>query len=225
MHRRTTLRIVTGRLLGFAVALLLAGCAATPVSHESRLAYDRARDALEAGDYPTAVNLYENLVAHSSNDSIGFAVRRDYAHALLRAGQPDRALEVAREIATLHPHSGAIGQAKLVAAVAEHEIADRAHARGAPYEEAHTRATAAFRSLDYVLRNHSQYDPEGVLIVRMRKLRETLAVLEVTQLRADLGAGRTRAAAKRAAYLMQEFGDTAAVNEAQTLLRSVHASE
>jgi len=207
-----------GCLVGAVAALfLLSGCATTPVPGEFRSAYAVARDALEAGDYPEAVRRYEDLRAAADN-KVGIAVRLDYAHALLRAGEPERALAAAREVETLEPGYVAAGHAKSVAAVAEHEIAERTLARGAPYEETRARARAAFRSLASVLQSYPQYDPEGALIARMRKLREMLAELEIEQLRADLEAGATGVAAERAAYVLREFGDTAAIENARLLV-------
>ncbi len=204
-------------LVGAVAALfLLSGCATTPVPVEFRSAYAVARDALEAGDYPEAVRRYEDLRAAADN-KVGIAVRLDYAHALLRAGEPERALAAAREVETLEPGYAAAGHAKSVAAVAEHEIAERTLARGAPYEETRARARAAFRSLASVLQSYPQYDPEGALIARMRKLREMLAELEIEQLQADLDAGATGVAAERAAYVLREFGDTSAAAEAREL--------
>ena len=219
MQRRTTRRPASGRCLSITVALLLAGCAATPVSQEFRLAYGSARGALETGDYPAAIRLYEDLLAGSRDDATGIAVRLDYAHALLRAGEPDRALQAARRIAALSPGSSAAGNAKLVAAVAEHEISERALARGAPYEEAQAQAQAALRSLRLVSRGRPNYDSGGVLTDRMRRLRERLAELEIAQLHADLESDSAAAAADRAAYILREFADTAAAADAQALLR------
>ena len=201
------------------IVLLLGGCSAAPVSEEFRSAYASARDVLEAGDYTTALTRYKDLLPALGNDRIGTAVRLDYANALLRAGHPDRALTIAREIETLDSDPVASGRAALVAAIAEHESTERIVAQGAPYEEAHARARAAFRRLDHMLRYRSQFDPEGILIVRMRMLRETLAELEVAQMRAEFEADATGVAAQRAAYVLREYADTATVTNARDLLQ------
>ena len=207
-----------------AALLLLGGCGAAPVSEELRSGYASARDALEAGDYPDAVRRYEDLRATAGGD-VGVAIRLDYAHALLRAGEPERALAMAHEVEALEPGFAGIGHAKLVAAIAKHELAERALVRGAPYEEARARARDAYGSLDRVLRSYPQYDPEGVLIARMRKLRETLAELEIEQLRAELEAGANRLASERAAYILREFADAAAVADARALLGRARPAE
>ena len=207
------------RSAGIVIVLLLGGCSATPVSEEFRSAYAGARDALEAGDYITAVTRYEDLLPALGDDRIGTAARLDYAHALLRAGQPERALAVARELEALDSDPAVSGRAALVAAIAEHESAERIVAQGAPYEEAQARARAAFRRLDHLVRYRPQSDPEGLLVARMRKLRETLAELEIAQVRAELEADSAGVAAQRAAYVLREFADTAAVTNAQDLLQ------
>ena len=219
VHRRTMQRPVDMRSVPIAALLLLAGCAATPAPQEFRLAYDSARNALEAGSYPDAIRLYEGLIARSGQDTVIDAVRLDYAHALLRAGRSDGALRVAREIVERDPQSRAAGHAKVVAAVAEHELAELSLAEGVPYEVARTRARVAYRSLGLVLRDHPTYDSAGVLTIRMRQLRERLASLEIAQLHADLVAESDAMAADRAADILREYAGTAAVAEARELLR------
>ena len=161
---------------------------------------------------------YKVLLPTLGDDRIGVAVRLDYASALLRAGLPDRAMTVAREIEIIDVDPSLSLHASLIAAIAEHEAVERMVAQGAPYEEAQSRARAAFRSLEHVVRHDTQFDPEAVLIERMRRLRETLAGLEISQLRAELEANTTAAAAARAAYVLREFGDTDAVDNARALL-------
>ena len=207
------------RFAGIVAILLLGGCSVAPVSEEFRSAYASARDALEAGDFSAAVKRYEDLLPVLAEDRIGSAVRLEYANALLRDGQFDRALAVARELEILDSDPARSGRAALVAAVAEHQRVERMVARGAPYEEVQARARAAFRRLDQVQRHRPQYDPEGVLVARMRKLRETLAEMEITQVRAELDADSAGVAAQRAAYVLREFGDTAAAANAQDLIR------
>ena len=163
--------------VGIVTVLVLGGCGTVPISDDFRLGYERARGALEAGDYATALRHYEHLLPEVDNGPIGAAVRLDYAHTLLRAGQHDQALRVAREIEALDSSPAVSGHAALVAAIAEHAAAERLMVLGAPYEETKSRARAAFRSLELVLRHRPQFDPEGVLMVRMRRLRETLAQL------------------------------------------------
>ena len=53
---------------------------------------------------------------------------------------PKRVMAATSEFEALDPDFAAIGHAKLVATIAEHEIAERAVARGAPYDEARARA-------------------------------------------------------------------------------------
>ena len=58
----------------------------------------------------------------------------------------------------------------------------------------------------------------GVLIPRIRKVRETLADLELRQVRADLQAGDTEAASERVSRLLREFANTNAAVHARTLI-------
>ena len=222
VSKRVMRPIVARSHVGIMVALFLGGCVATPVSQETRLAYQDARDALDAGDYPVAVRRYERLLLSVGGGAVGTMMSLEYAHALLRANKPERALAVAREIEVRGSGSATVGPARLVAAVAEHELAERMVARAAPYEKARARARAAFRRLGDVLSNYPQYDPDGILIVRMRRLRELLAELEIEQLRTEMEAG---IAGGRAAYILSEFSDTAAVAAAHELIRRAQSAE
>ena len=214
---RLILTVCCSRVLA---VLLLSGCAPVLISQETRLVYKDARDALEAGDYSAAVRRYEEILSEAGHGPIGISVGLEYAHALLRAHKPERALAVAREIEIRGTDPATVGRARLVAAVAAHELAERAVAQGAPYEEARARARAAFRRLGDASSSHPQFDPEGILVPRMRSLRELLAELEIEQLRADL---KTGDAGDRAVYILREFGDTAAVADARSLiLRARH---
>ena len=63
------------------------------------------------------------------------------------------------------------------------------------------------------------YDIGGVPKMRMRELHERLAHLEIEQLHADLVTDSDAVAAGRAAEILREFADTAAIAEAMNLLR------
>ena len=205
--------------LGTGIVVTLSGCAGTPEAGISKSAYAGAREALEAGDYAGAVARYSSLLPQTDDDRIGIAVRLELAHALLRAQEPERALTVARELEALDPDPTTYANVKLVAAVAEHERAERAVARNSPYDEARALARAALGSMDAIVRDRPQYDPEGVLIPRIRKVRETLAELEIAQLRLDMQKSMNSSAATRAAYIEREFSDTTAAADAHELLR------
>ena len=207
------------------VGVLAAGCATQPVSEEFRSAYGNARDALEAGDYESALGLYAALLPIAGSERLEITVRLDYAHALLRAGRFDRALVEARGIEALGPDTETSGRVDVVVAVAEHEIAERVVGRDVHYETKRASVQAAFRSLDHALRNDPRLDPEGVLIIRMRKVREMLAALEIEQLRTNLEVGATAVARSRAANILRDFGDTTAVSDARTLLRRARTVE
>ena len=211
-------RVFSSYGTGIGVALMLGGCATTPEAGILKSAYAGARGALEAGDYVGAVARYNSLLPHADDDRLGIAVRLELAHALLRAREPERALTVARELEALDPDPTTYANVKLVAAVAEHESAERAVARNSPYDEAQALARAALRSMDSISRDHPHYDPEGVLIPRIRKVRETLADLELRQVRADLQAGDTEAASERVSRLLREFANTNAAVHARTLI-------
>ena len=218
MRQTAMRRVLFSQGTGIGVALVLIGCAATPEAGISKSAYAGARDALEAGDYAGAVARYSSLLPQADDDRIGIAVRLELAHALLRAREPERALTVARELEALDPDPTTYANVKLVAAVAEHERAERAVARNSPYDEARALARAALRSMDSIARDHPHYDPEGVLIPRIGKLRETLADLELRQVRAELQAGDSAAASERVSRLLREFADTDAAVDARTLI-------
>lgn len=223
--RQTAMRsVLLNRVAGTVAALVLSGCAATPKPGISMSAYSDARDALDTGDYAGAVSRYGSLLPQAGDDRIGIAVRLELAHALLRAHEPERALTVARDLEALDLDPATYANVKLVAAVAEHERAERAVASNSPYDEARVLARDALRSMDAIVRGHPQYDPEDVLIPRIREVRETLAELEIAQLRLELQKSTNSSAATRAAYIEREFSDTVAAADALELLRRARSA-
>ena len=225
MPTRSVCQTLAACSLATVVGVLAAGCATQPASGEFQSAYGNARDALEAGDYESALDLYAALLPIAGSERLEITVRLDYAHALLRAGRFDSALAEARGIEALGPDAETSGRVDVVVAVADHEIAERVVGRDVHYETKRASAQAAFRSLDRALRNDPRLDPEGVLIIRMSKVREMLAALEIEQLRTNLEAGATAVAKERAANILRDFGDTTAASDARTLLRRARPVE
>ncbi len=163
-----------------AFVAFVAGCTAPDADGAGfRAEYQAARAALEAGDYGLAAERYGRLVA--AGGPLAPRLRLEYAHALLRADDPDGAAREARLLAA--GQSGAARAAALaVLGAAEHERARRAMAEGDFGPGTEAALLAARAALDEALAGDWGVDPLGGLAARRAAIGSDLA---------RLGAGRS----------------------------------
>lgn len=200
-------------------ALIALGACTSPAPSGLKTDYDAARDALEAGDTTNAITRYERLIAEYGSSDYGVTFAIEYAHALRQAGQPDRAIAIARQ-AEARAHGPQLGRARMIAALAAADLADAAVSTGAPRSEADAAIRSAFQALGETVRQHPEADPQGVMLVRMRTLREDMAVLELDALNETRQAGNTARAQAHARYILDNYGDTDAVLAAHQSLKT-----
>jgi len=205
-----------------AVALLaLSGCVAQPSSQLAR-DYDGARDALEAGDTANAVQRYARLVADYGDTAYGPGFEVEYAHALLRAHMADRAMAVARA-AEARATGEVLGRARMIGALAAADLAEAEIAKNSPRAQADRAIRTAFQALGETVARHPDIDPQGLMLARMRQLKEHMARLELASLADEHEAGQTDRARARAHYILDHYGDTDAVLAAHPVLKGILA--
>lgn len=190
-----------------------------PAGPEAQDIYLAARSAAEAGRYAAALQGYETVLPTVTRGRKAAELRLEYALILLYADRPDQAL-AAVAAATRANRSRAIrGRGAILAALAEHGRLDRFLAERPPYIAARDRARKIYNQLLDTYERHAALNEADIIPARLLALRESLAGIELAEMRRDLARGKGLAASQRAQYIQLEFGDTTlARNAAQELV-------
>lgn len=161
--------------LSAALILALVGCdeAATGSDTGFRKQYVQARTALEEGRYAQASRAYLRLMPEAG--PLAARLQLEYAHALLRGGELDKAAAQARALASAS--SGKDRAAALsVQGTADHELGLAALERGEA-GAARNHLLSAQTALGEVLEKAPDLDPLGALAGRLASLRVRLKAL------------------------------------------------
>lgn len=138
-----------------------------------RSRYERARDALEAGNYDRANRIYGTLVENAG--PFEPRIRLEYAHSLLRGGQYEAAANQSRFLAQGMDGEGRAA-ALAVLGTAEHELGLAAIQAGDP-GAARNHFKASQSALGEVLKSHPKQDPVGALAARQKDVNLRLKAL------------------------------------------------
>jgi thioredoxin-like negative regulator of GroEL len=159
----------SGILLGLS-ALALAACEPGAIGKDTDFQrnYDRARTALEQGNYELAARNYAALIPAAGPHAP--RMRLEYAHALLRAGRHDEAAAVAGALARDQKGSNRAA-ALAVAGTALHESALADMRAGRPAPDKLRRADAALAEM---LQIDPSLDPLGAMQSRRDEIAGSL---------------------------------------------------
>ncbi|MDH5691654.1 MAG: outer membrane protein assembly factor BamD [Gammaproteobacteria bacterium] len=95
------------RMVLIAALVMLSACATTDEEEESNLGaselYKEAKEALEAGDYETAVQRYESLEARYPFGQYAQQAQLDIAYAYFKFDEPESAIAAADRFIKLYP--------------------------------------------------------------------------------------------------------------------------
>ncbi len=126
-----------------------------------------ARAALESGQYDRAVRQYRALLKDTG--PLEMRIRLEEAHALLRNGKFDRAVEAAQLVAT-HLTGAGRSAALAVQGTADHEAARSAVLRGKAGAAELKRMQSAQAALSEVLSINPELDPTGAMKSRLAQI-------------------------------------------------------
>lgn len=152
-------------LFYFTFIMSLAACEPGTVSEgaDFQRNYSSARKALEQGNYDSAIRSYAALIQNAG--PLEPRLRLEYAHALLRAGRYDEAVQIANGLAASTKGSDRAA-ALAVSGTSLHEsaLADLSAGRGGPNAIAKLRAADA--ALKEMLTLDDGLDPLGAMASR-----------------------------------------------------------
>lgn len=160
--------------IGLSTGVLLS-CAPTLNTSQSSFEkqYNTARTALEKGNFATAGKMYARMLPDAG--PLSNRIQLEYAHTMLRAGEFEKAAQMAAQIADQATSDGRAA-ALSVKGTADHEVAltllrDGDQVKGA------ARLKAAQKSLEEVLKGHPDFDPYGSLAGRQASIAVRLKAL------------------------------------------------
>ncbi|MCJ7874784.1 hypothetical protein [Phaeobacter sp. J2-8] len=168
--------VTRARAVGVGLAtILLVSCTDTAQVSQKGFAaqYSTARTALEKGNYDLAGRVYARMLPQAG--PLSDRIQLEYAHAMLRSGEFQRASQMAGVIADRSNGSDRAA-ALSVKGTADHEMALILLREGDQINSM-ARLKAAQQSLQEVLNKHPDFDPLGALAGRQASIAVQLKTL------------------------------------------------
>jgi outer membrane protein assembly factor BamD len=209
------------RLIPLLFVLLTLGCASTEEDELAGLSadelYNRAKNALNAGDYETAINTFEKLEARFPFGKYAQQAQLEIAYAYYKFDEPDSAIATADRFISNNPGNPHLDYAYYLKGLVNYyrgiNIVDRMAPRD--QSERDTRAMRdSFNDFTQLVRKfpESQYSRDAQQ--RLIHLHNQLARYEVIVARYYMRRGALVAAANRAKYVVENYQRTPAVQDA-----------
>jgi outer membrane protein assembly factor BamD len=208
-------------LLSLLLTTLLAsaGCAFTPDEGDdiskwsAGKLYGEAKDALDAGDYETAIKDLETLEAKYPFGRYAEQAQLDTAYAYFKFDEPDSAISAADRFIKLHPRHANVDYAYYLRGLASESKKDNPLDTFLPQDSSLRDPSSTRKSYEYFVElvtkfPQSRYREDAVL--RMGHLRNSLAMHEIHVARYYLQRHAYVAAVNRAKYVVSNFPRTPA---------------
>lgn len=209
----------------------LSGCtsaekqASTATSAESL--YNRAKRALNQGDFLTAVNMFETLGARFPFGSYTQQAQLDIAYAYLKQDEFDNAIISADRFIKLYPRSDNVDYAIYIKGVANFSRGGSFMERVFPRDMAKVNQNwlrASFAEFDSLIRQYpdSEYVPDS--LARMAFLRNEMARHELITAKFYYQRGAMVAVVNRVNFLLEHYDGSEHIPNALALMASAYGS-
>jgi outer membrane protein assembly factor BamD len=179
--------------------------------------YSEAAQELDDGNYQTAIEYYEKLEARYPFGRYAMQSQLDVAYAYYRAEEPEQALAAADRFIKLYPQNPFVDYAYYLKGIINYNrsvgFLDR-YIPTDPSQRDPGSALDAFQDFSELVRLFPESKYAADARQRMIYLRNNLAHNEVHVARYYMKRGAYVAAANRAAYVVQRFQRTGAVDDA-----------
>lgn len=214
---------------------LLAGCASSPDDADETLDWSaerlhlEARNALDSGDYETAIKNLEKLEARFPFGRFAQQAQLETAYAYYKSDEVESAIAAADRFIKLHPTHPAVDYAYYLKGLAAFQDGIGGFEKLAGKNPTHMDAGLARKSYDFfgqLVKKYpdSRYTPDATK--RMVWLRNQLAGREIEVAAYYLRRGIYVAAANRARFVIEYYARTPAVADALDIMaRAYHATE
>ncbi len=213
------------RLIPLLAALFTLGCATTGDDELGNLSanelYKRAKDALAASDFETAINTFEKLEARYPFGKYAQQAQLEIAYAYYKFDEPDSAIAAADRFIRNNPGNEHLDYAYYLKGLANYtrgmSIVDRL-ARREPSERDTRALREAFADFTTLVKKFpdSRYAEDARK--RLIYLHNQLAQYEINVARYYMRRGAWVAAANRARYVVENYQRTPAAREALQVL-------
>ncbi|MGD2075591.1 MAG: outer membrane protein assembly factor BamD [Gammaproteobacteria bacterium] len=216
------------RLTLVLAALFVAACASTSEDELANLSanelYSRAKTALDAGDYETAINTFEKLEARYPFGKYAQQAQLEIAYAYYKFDEPDSAIAAADRFIRNNPGSPHLDYAYYLKGLTNYNRGASIMDRMAPREpsERDTRALReAFNDFTQLLKKFPDSRYAGDASQRLVYLHNQLAQYEIHVANYYMKRGAYVAAVNRAKYVVENYQRAPAAREAlQVLIRA-----
>jgi outer membrane protein assembly factor BamD len=216
------------RSVAFVLAVLLTGCGSSgsnkddeTVGWSAQRLYTEAKDAMNDGNWETAVKYFEKLEARYPFGRYAQQAQLDIAYSYYRQGETASAVAACDRFIKLHPNNPSVDYAYYLKGVAnfyeDQNLMTRIAAQD-PSERDPRAARDSFSAFKELTTRFpdSKYAPDS--LARMKFLLNSLASHEVHVARWYMKRGAYVAAVNRASYAVRTYPDAPAVEEALALM-------
>ncbi len=212
------------------VLLFAAGCAGTPDDPLADLSandlYNRAKKALDSGDYETAINHFEKLEARYPFGKFAQQAQLEIAYAYYKFDEPDSAIATLDRFIRTNPGNPNLDYAYYLKGLVNYNrganIIDRFATRD-PSDRDTRSLRDAFNDFTRLIKKFpdSQYAKDARQ--RLIYLHNNLAKYEIKVARYYMKRGAYVAAVNRAKYVIENYQRTPAAQEALQVLATAYS--
>ncbi len=188
---------------------------------DPQVVYQRAKKALNGGDYPFAIRVYEALMARYPFAAETRQSRLDVIYAYYRAGESESAIDAADTFIRENPTHPRIDYAWYLKGLTDFERMPNFMERWFRVDlnqRPPTQARRSFASFATVVEQYPNSEYAHDARRRMVYLRNRLAQYEIAVAKYYVGRGAYVAAAQRAKVAIEEFDGSPSVREALELM-------
>ena len=213
------------RILSILSLLLLSACASMETDETASWTveqfYQTAKEALDDGDYATAIDYYTRLEARYPYGRYAQQAQLETIYAHYKDNEPASAVAAADRFIKLHPRHPSVDYAYYLRGLATYDQGEGALERLFPQDRAQRDPASLRESFNYfkelVTRfPNSRYTPDA--IQRMTELRNNLARHELVAADYYLRRGSYLAAVNRAKYVLENYQRSTAVPDALVMM-------
>lgn len=205
----------------------LAGCAGSPDDEDATSGYSveelykEAKEALNSGNYETAIQLYEKLESRFPYGRYAERAQMEIIFAYYKDNEPDTAILAAERFIKLHPNNLLVDYAYYLRGLAAFDLSKSFFEKLFNQEKSERDPKMARQAFDYFSQlierfPNSKYTQDAVK--RMKQLRNNLAQYEIHVAKYYLRRGSFLAAANRGKYVIENYQGTPAIPDALALM-------
>lgn len=212
---------------GVVAILILSGCASSPDEQSdiskwsAKKLYSEAKEAMDAGDYETAITNLETLEAKYPFGDYAEQAQLDTAYAYFKFEEPDSAIAAADRFIKLHPRHPNVDYAYYLRGLVSESKKDDPFNKVIRQDSSLRDPASTQKAYDYFSElvkkfPNSRYAPDALL--RMGHLKNTLAMYEINVANFYMRRNAYIAAINRAKYVVENYPTTPASRMAVKIL-------